>query len=239
MESPATYSYRIAAREIDFALRPTLAALADHVLAAAGEDADTKGFGVGDLTASGWTWVLSRFCIEMKRWPLQNDVLHVRTWVSEIGRMMTTRNFLIKNEKGEILGAAVSNWAVIDVATRRAIDLRAHLDFTQHRIEEPSPIELPRRLAAVTDGRETAHRVAYSDLDFNRHTNTIRYIELMADALPLDCHEERTVHRADFNFLHESRYGDLLTIEMQLDEAARFEIRNQDGTPVCRAQFDF
>ncbi len=233
------YTYYIDANALDFNRRPTLSAITDLVLAAAGDDADRNGFGVRDLAPQNWTWVLSRFCMELERYPEAYDTLRVHTWVSEIGRMMTTRNFLVLNEKGERLGAAISNWAMLDMSSRRAVDLSANLNYTWAVVDQPSPIEMPRRLATpAAFASEMTHRVVYSDLDFNRHTNAIRYLELMVDMLPLEYHEGPHPRRLDVNFLHESRYGDLLTVGMCCDPL-QFEVRGSEGQVICRASMDW
>ncbi len=239
MQQPNKYTYKIAARELDFARRPTLAAIIDHVLTAAGDDADRNGFGVRNLEGNNWSWVLSRFCMDIIEYPAAYSELEVTTWVSEIGRLMTTRNFTVTDGNGKPLLSAISNWAMIDMTTRKAVDLSAKPEYADYICTLPSPTAMPARLGALTCPSATTHRVAYSDLDFNRHTNTIRYIELMADLLPLESHESLTPSRIDMNFLHESRYGDTLSVAAEIADEACFEIRNQDAVSICRTRIQF
>ncbi len=235
MGQPGTYRYQIAARDVDFASRPTLVAVTDYVLLAAGEDADRNGFGVKHLNADNWTWVLLRFCIGFENYPVQGEILTVTTWVSDVNRLMTTRNFTVTGGEGRTIGGAVSNWAMIDRSTRKAVDLSQHLAYADALVDRPSPVAPPEKLGAVAPARTMTHRVAYSDLDFNGHMNSLRYLALMADMMPLEQHRS-PVKRMDINFLHEARYGEQLTVGVR--EPA-FEIVNEAGSAVCRAQMEW
>lgn len=240
MITEGVYKYKIAQRDIDFTCRPTLSSVSDYVLSAAGQDADRNGFGIRTLSENNWMWVLSRFCIEFERYPAQYEDFVVRTWVSEVNRLMTTRNFTITSASGERIGAAVSNWAMLDMNTRKAVDLSANLEYAHALIPEPSPAELPLRIGSIKASRQEERRVAYGDIDFNRHTNSLRYLGMMMDMLEPEHFENHTVRRMDMNFIHESGYGDTLTVAMQdgVQGETLFEINNC-GQTVCRGRAEW
>lgn len=229
------YDYVVEPRDVDLTGRAAFVALGNYVLHAAGEDADRKGFGLRDLNCSNCSWVLSRVAMEFDRWLTQYERFSVRTWVNEVGRLMTTRNMVLTDERGERRGAAVTQWAMIDLDRRTPVDIRANLDYAAAIREEPSPIEKPQRILRVTPVRTVAHRVSYSDIDFNRHANSMKYMEWMFDLLPLEYITERTLARVDINYHHEARYGELLTICFEDGPQSLFEIKNSEGVPICRA----
>ena len=123
MDTKRTYNYRIEPRDVDFMRRATLMALVDYLLHTAGEDADRNGFGVRDLNLNNASWVLTRLAVEIDRMPDEYEPVRVTTWVSNITRAMTTRNFDILDARGERIAGAVSNWAMIDLSSRRLLDL--------------------------------------------------------------------------------------------------------------------
>ena len=101
---------------------------------------------------------------------------------------------------------------------------------------EPSPAERPRKIREVHPTRTTEHRVVYSDIDFNRHVNTMRYIEMMLDMLPVELLTLDAPMRLDIHFLHECRFGQTLRIGCEERErAALFEISADDGVAAVRA----
>ena len=125
----------------------------------------------------------------------------------------------------------------IDLQSRTAVDLSwvgdAHADAI---VAEPSPAERPRKIREVHPTRTTEHRVVYSDIDFNRHVNTMRYIEMMLDMLPVELLTLDAPMRLDIHFLHECRFGQTLRIGCEERErAALFEISADDGVAAVRA----
>ena len=79
-------------------------------------------------------------------------------------------------------------------------------------VDCPSPCERPRRLGAVKGEPIAEHKVVYSDIDFNRHMNTMRYIDIIFDTLPIEVPEHLNGFRLDMNFVKEARYGDNLPV---------------------------
>ncbi len=237
---PRIYKSTIEPRDVDFTLRATLVALTNHILDVAGYDADAHGFGVRDIMSGDHTtWVLLRVAVEVERIPDQYEELAIETWVNEVGRLMTTRNFRVRDASGSLVASAVTNWATIDLSTRRPASLDA-LDYAGRIDDIPSPIAAPAKLGAVAGGEVMPHRVAYSDIDFNRHTNSMKYLEWMVDMLPAAYHTEKRLRRLELNFLKETRLGEQLEVGMDGDAAgARFEVRKEDGTPACRASMEW
>ena len=163
------------------------------------------------LNAANHSWVLSRLAMEFDTRPEQYTDYTIATWISDYGRVLSTRNFTLTDAAGRQFGRAVSQWAMIDLRSRTAVDLSwvgdAHADAI---VAEPSPAERPRKIREVHPTRTSEHRVVYSDIDFNRHVNTMRYIEMMLDMLPVELLTLDAPLRLDIHFLHECRFGQTL-----------------------------
>jgi acyl-ACP thioesterase len=84
---------------------------------------------------------------------------------------------------------------------------------------------------------ERPYLVAYSDIDFNGHVNSMKYLEWMIDTLPAGVTASMGALRLDINYLHEARQGDALTIcrAAGADGGYVFDIKNADGVSICRA----
>lgn len=237
MAEKSLYNYRVEPQEVDFTLRATLASLGSSILNTAGVDAYGKGFGVDVLNADNHSWVLSRMAIEIDRRPEQYTDYTVATWISDYGRVLSTRNFTLTDAAGCEFGRAVTQWAMIDLTTRSAVDLswvgREHEEAV---VPVPPPAAMPRKIRSVTPMQRTEHRVVYSDIDFNRHVNTMRYIEMMLDMLPVELLTCEAPVRLDIHFLKECRFGQTLTVGCELrDRSALFEISADGATAAVRA----
>lgn len=238
MKEKGCYEYAVDSRDLDYRGRVTLSAMIHYIMDAAGQDSDLNGFGVRDLNVDNCSWVLTRMCVEFYEWPGEEDTFTVRTWVSDVNRMMTTRNMAVTADDGGLIAAAVTQWSVIDLDRRAALDVRAHIDFEGKVSGEPSPVEKPERIGQVAAQQVGHHRVAYGDIDFNHHMNSLRYIGLMADMIPVSYYETRRVARADINFIHEALYGQEITVGYEQQGAeSLFEVAGTEGQPLCRAAF--
>ena len=207
MDNKREYIYRIEPGDADFMKRATLMSLADYILHTAGEDADRGGFGVRDLNLHNASWVLTRMALEVERMPAEYERIRVTTWVSAVTRAMTTRNFEVFDEKGVRIACAVTNWAMLDLSARRMLDLHLLPAYDSMTQDFPLPAALPCRLAPLSGGREYEHAVVYSDLDFNCHANSVKYIQWAVDTLPLELLQQKRFARTDINFIREARYG--------------------------------
>jgi acyl-ACP thioesterase len=213
--------------------------LGDLVLQAANDDADMLGFGVRDLNTEGASWVLSRMAVEMSRLPARHEEIGIYTWVSDYGKLFTTRNMALADAQGVEIGAAVTLWAMIDLSTRRPLDLSALSSRGTSLVDREPPIEKPRKVAQVASDevRLSPKTVVYSDIDFNGHVNSMKYLEWMVDVLPADVPASLGAFRLDINYLHEAKLGEALTIASAVTSAGayHFDIRNAEGASICRA----
>lgn len=241
MAEKTLYRYRVEPQEVDFSLRATIPALGEAILNTAGTDAHGKGFGVDALNADNHSWVLSRMAVEVDNRPVQYTDYDIATWINEYGRVLSTRNFTLTDAAGNEFGRAVTQWAMIDLKSRSALDLswvgQSHADAI---VDCPSPTDKPRKIRSVTPTETTRHRVAYSDIDFNRHVNTMRYIEMMLDMLPLELLTDEAPVRLDIHFLKECRYGQTLVIGCERQgRKALFEISGEPDTVAVRASIEW
>jgi medium-chain acyl-[acyl-carrier-protein] hydrolase len=235
-----SYPFQIQPQYVDFQFRVTMAALGDILLTAAGINADDNGFGLRRLHEMQCAWVLSRMSIEMIRFPEQYENIQVETWVQEVGRVNTIRNFCIRDEKNEIIGNACSIWVMFDMISRRAKDLQTLDGIHEYATGEVGLIAKPIRLDAVEGEDYDGFKVKYSDIDINGHVNSIRYIQWISDCFSLDCYRKCQVKRFEINYMNEMLFDDFVDIVGHeiVPGDFRFEIRNGNKIS-CRARMSF
>jgi acyl-ACP thioesterase len=240
MAEITTYKYRVEPQDVDFTLRPSTSAIVKYMLNLAGRDAHNKGFGVEVLQNNSLTWVLLRLAVDIIERPMQYSDVEIDTWVSDFNRLSSTRNFRMRIGD-KVIASGVSQWCMLNMDTRQAADMsmmkEAHDKFV---VAEPSPIAAPARLRPVEATAHISRPVVYSDIDFNRHMNTLRYVDLIFDTLPLEQFERGDAMRLDINFLAEARYGEVVSVGYLDTEGARqFEITSDADKVLCRAKIEF
>lgn len=186
MLTPTTYPATISQSDIDMTLRASISTTIGIILNVAGLDAQAKGFGIDAINRDNHTWVLSRFALEIEHLPTLHEELGITTWIGDYNRLISTRNFVITSSSGVEIGGAVSQWCMLDLASRRPIELSLlHENYEQHILRDfKSTIPAVKRVPAIAEATSsTTHRVAYSDIDFNGHLNSLRYVDLMLTLL--------------------------------------------------------
>lgn len=240
MAEKAYFTYKVEPQSLDFTSRLKSPSLIMSALNAAGADAHNKGFDYVDMEADKHTWVLGRMAIEVFSRPKQYSAYEIETWISGYNRILSTRNFKMRNEEGALFAVMTSQWAMLDTETRASVDLTRTAKFhEEYMVADEPPCAAPCRLRGVADGEEYHHTVRYSDIDFNRHMNTIRYVEMIFDRLPIEAIAEDRPFRLDLHFLHEAVLGEELTIAVKEEEGVRlFEISTAEN-PCVRAAVRF
>lgn len=228
---------------VDFNCELTLGVLANHLLNCASFHANDRGFGMGTLNEENYTWVLSRLAVEIEEMPRQYETFSIQTWVENVYRLFTDRNFAIISEDGRRVGYARSIWAMININTRKPADLLSMHSgsIVDYVCDEPCPIEKPARIK-VGSTEETASMTAkYSDIDINGHVNSVRYIEHTLDLFPIELYKEKRIRRFDMAYVAESYYGDKLSFYQEEEGEGNFnvEIKKNDSEAVCRSKIIF
>ena len=236
----------------DFNHRWSWTTLGKALLNAAEHHAKARGFGMMDLNGRHYTWVLSRLTIEMQQMPRVYETVRVNTWIENIYRLFTNRNFSIKGENGEAYGYARSIWAMIDYDTRQP----AQLEQMEGGVfqpylspEEPCPITPQGRVRPLTDDDFVkAHHAKYSDIDLNGHVNSIKYVEHIMDLFPIEAYQDgRNLQRLEIAYMAESYYGDMLSFFRRQINPDTFEVEvrkdfipgGNRGTAIVRALLHF
>lgn len=236
MAEKSIFKYTIEPESVDFTSRASVSSMFNLVLHAAGKDAHRRGFGIDALAEKNYGWVLSRMCLEMDRMPDEYEEFTLHTWIGGYNRLISTRNFTLTDNEGREFGRAVSHWCMLDFDTRMPLDMNTLAKVHDGTVvDAPSPCEGPKRLGGVASDIIAQRRVAYSDIDFNRHMNTMRYIDFAFDILPIEIPEKLNAIRMDLNFMKEALYGNTLSLRHNADGALHsFEFQNEDREPMCR-----
>lgn len=228
---------------VDFTGRLTLGVLGNHLLNCAGFHATDRGFGIADVNEDNYTWVLSRLVIEMDDMPRQYEKFSIATWVENVYRLFTDRNFDITDKDGKVIGYARSVWAMISMQTRKPADLLALHGgrITDYICQRPCPIEKPSRIKVTASKPEVMLKAKYSDIDINGHVNSIRYIEHILDLFPIDMYKDGHIRRFEMAYMAESYYGDELSLYK--DDLGNgvygVEVKKNGQEAVCRAKLSF
>ncbi len=222
--------------------RASITSIISKVLNVAGLDADSKGFGVDMLNKSSYSWVLTRFAIDIRYRPKPFNVIEIATWISDCNRLMSTRNFIVRDSSGEIICEAISQWCVIDLESRKSVDLSflqsCYRDYILGNLD--ATIARPAKIASLKAPRSSDHYALYSDIDFNKHVNALRYLNMMLDMVDIELLEDLRPLRVDLHYQHESYIGDKLTTSYeQSGNVSLFEVVRNDEVAAVKCKIEW
>ena len=212
----------------------SISVLAEQMIDVAVEHANSIDIGYSRLQTINALWVLSRVTIELERLPRIEERYTLITWVESFHRMFSSRNFVILGGDGSEIGHARTLWVAIDKDTRRPTDLTSLVEGRDLESERECPVVQRGKLREFRQGDDMDHYTFQTtDIDFNRHVNTVRYIELVINRWSLDFYDRHRIRLFDINFRNEAHYGDRAIIRMQrAQDGAMIEI---DGENSCFA----
>lgn len=202
---------------------------ADHCLAI--------NYSLFDLLEKGIGWVLLSGRMVMDRYPKYKEKITIRTWLSSFRTIRGTRENIIFDEQGEIIGRAKGFWLFFDIKRRRPVRL---FDEILERWE----INPKESIKCSNEDIEALESAFYSneflihrfDMDSYDHVNNLRYLQWAMESVPDNIIKSCYLHDIDGRFIGEAQYGH--TIE-SLAEPVGGErsfihtIRDLDSNQVC------
>lgn len=176
--------------------------------------ANALNIGYSNLAEHRLGWVLARISVEVLRYPHINETYSMDTWIEGYNRFLSDRCFEMTDESGNPVAFIRSIWAAIDTKTRTLAnlsDLERECFPTADRIcgIAKAPKIMPAQDAETSI---TQYTFKYRDLDFNRHVNTVRYLDLVLNLHSLDFYDNHDIRLLDAQFEHECYYGEEVSL---------------------------
>ena len=228
------YEYEIKYQEVDGEKKLRLFNLENYLLEVAGTVADELGFGIAALHPRGLTWILTRLSVEMYELPTHCQRVRFETWIESNAHMLSTRNFRIYSGD-KLIGQCKSVWAVLDLAKREIVNIFVDPMFANCVYGEVIEMNRVRMTTIPEPTGIVPHKVVYSDIDYNGHCNSCRYLQAMTDAYLPDYYGKKV--RLDINYQKEAMLGEeLQTLYLVTEDGVQYQQKNSHGETSCSAK---
>lgn len=176
------------------------------------------GVGMQQLNDKGQSRILSRVSYRVvSRYPKLNEQVKLRTWLHSCDGLLTLRESEILSSMNEVLIAATSSWAIINIASRHACRIREDLydscvfENRKALAIKPSKILMPDNLVDVV-----SFKAPYSSIDRNQHVYNAEYLRWISNSLPDTLHR-KTILGLDVNYNLETLPHEEVKISQKLD----------------------
>jgi acyl-ACP thioesterase len=230
----------LTAGEVDPEQQLPIALTTERIIETATDHANALGVGYSELITHGQAWVLSRLAIEFTARPTINEHYALTTWVEAANKHFSQRNFEITGNDGRPLGYARTIWVAINIASRSAADISRLAILSEVAHARPCPIAPVGRIRPTGEPtRRSTYTFRYTDIDFNRHVNSVRYIDLILNQWPLEFHDRYAITRIEVTYQSEAHYGQNVDVLIYEDgNDATCCIESPQGT-VCSMKLHF
>ena len=229
-----SYNVEIKYQEVDGKKELRLFNLENYLLEVAGTVADELGFGIQVLHPRGVTWILTRLSVEMYELPTHCEKVCFETWIESNAHMLSTRDFRIYSGD-KLIGQCKSVWAVLDLEKREIVNIFDDPIF--EGCVDGEVLDMPRvRMTTIPEPTGCVpHKVVYSDIDYNGHCNSCRYLQAMTDAYLPDYYGKKV--RLDINYSKEAMLGETLqTNYLVTEDGVQYQQKNEAGETSCSAK---
>ncbi|WP_299579878.1 acyl-ACP thioesterase domain-containing protein [uncultured Sunxiuqinia sp.] len=214
----------------------SVTSLFNVMLEAAWAHAQVMEWGYEDLKSNNMFWVLSRVYFEIEKYPEWQDQITLNTWSSGTDGMYAYREFILENEQQEVLLRASTAWLILNLENRRIFRLR-DLRNSFPRLEAPNVCRNPKRIKPhARSGELSFQAVLFSDLDVNKHFNSVKYLERVLDGFGIDFLNTFELAQLEINYLKEGLAGDKLAVDTISVSDSSFSstiVRESDGLELC------
>nr|MCR5045933.1 acyl-[acyl-carrier-protein] thioesterase [Treponema sp.] len=143
--------------------------------------------------------------------------ISLTTWEEKPAGLQLSRKYEMKDsQSGELLIKGWSYWTVIDFNKRKIIPpklftLRPEPTLTtEYDGVKPGKISLSETMKEIG-----SHKILFSDMDANGHTNNSKYINFVLDSLPPE-YQNKTYKDFKINYSKEAVLNDEISIEADL-----------------------
>lgn len=152
---------------------------------AASDASAALGFDVEWYESHGSAWLIRHTAVEVLELPLYRQEVAIWTWVSDLRRVRSQREYEVRREKdGRPLAHGFSDWVYVDLGRGAPIQpppelsqaLMPHGVVTRHRPPRDRSAPPPHAFA-------TRRRVELADLDSVAHVNNARYAAYVEEDL--------------------------------------------------------
>ena len=219
-EVKASYQeqFKVGLYDIDVAGNPKTSRLVERMLLVANNHLDLLNWSWTHLyNDKGVALVLIEVAVKITGSMKLGETATLTTWTAGRTYPMLMRWFVIENEAGERVCESMMNCVLIDVKTRT---LTNAMKYGLELFEDETPprevsIKRPKFTSKVDIDENGADfkmskTVVCSDLDYNGHMNTARYVELAEDLLGRDWLMTHTIKEVCVRYEKETAYGETI-----------------------------
>lgn len=216
--------------------KASIASLFNILIEAAWAHAQVMDWGYDNLKSNNLFWVLSRMYFQVEKYPAWQDEITLNTWSAGTDGMYAYREYIVEDDKGEVLLRASSAWLILDMETRKIFRLSEYRSTFPKRVDSNACRNPKKIKPGMHPETMTFYPVLFSDLDINQHFNSVKYVERVLDNFGIEYLNNHEPAELEVNYLKEGQAGDSIAvacIQVSDNEHINTLVRESDHADLC------
>ena len=121
---PYIVTFTVKREDIDFNGHVNNVTYLSWMIEAATRHSESVGSGYEKCLEFGGTWVAKSHAIEYKKPSFENDELQMKTWIEDIGKILSTRRYeLTRLSDGAVICEGKTEWVFVDSKEMRPMKI--------------------------------------------------------------------------------------------------------------------
>lgn len=193
---------------------------------------EALNLGFSYLDSINRVWLLNGWQLKLLQPARLGEVITVGTWPYAFKGFYGYRNFIMKNEKEEVLAVANSTWVYIDTVTGRPTRVPEDVGYT---LEPPYPMEYSDRKVELPDNMVTlpSFSINKSNIDSYNHVNNGQYVKMAEEYLP----ENFIVSSMRIEYRMQAVLGDIIIPKVSEEGCIKVVLTNEAGKTFAAVEF--
>lgn len=177
----------------------------------AGLHSEIAGYGVTDMDKTRKSWILLSWKVDVKKRPLINDTLTVKTWSRYIDRFYAFRDFEVRDQYNDIVCIATSKWVFIDIDKGKLVKISNEIaekykpETGTHVFEE---YDIDKLKEPSNEISRIEFKITRNLIDINKHLHNIYYLDIAKEALPEEIALSCELNNFEIMYKKEIKLGD-------------------------------
>lgn len=177
---------------------------------AGGMHSDSIKCGYTDIEETGKGWVILAWKIKVLSRPKYNTEVETHTWVRDINRIFTYRDYKMYDEDGNLAVIATAKWAMIDVKRGKIAEITPEIE-KDYQPEDISVFE-ERKIDKLAEPETVILKrdcpVLRGDIDMNGHVHNVNYLNYAYETLPAEVYENETLNNIEIMYKRQIKPDD-------------------------------
>lgn len=223
---------RVRYSEVDKMRKVNMAQIVNYFQDCSTFQSEDLGIGLEYLEDKKKAWLLSSWQIVVERYPEFGENIIIGTWAYDTKGVRAYRNFILMDERENIIAKANSIWFLLDLNRNRPTKITEE-DVKKYGLEEKIDMDYAKDKIKIPKDmiKEEPFQIMKMMIDTNGHVNNEKYIEMAMEYIPenFEIYQMRAEYKKegklyDMFYPNVYRKDNIVIVEFQNDKEETYAL---------------